>query len=111
MFDFLKRRNKDYDESDRDSVIGRIQINSNSDENFSAPILNPNFDLISNNGSIHAASIANTEYDLSRKDDLDLSFAHRSLRTIPGVFCPVALSMLEIHQCFSIYTVCLNNFL
>lgn len=87
MFKFLRRRGNLRDDGASDIITEAVNINISD----SAPILSRNFDLTNSNNS-HALSI----HDLRRSNDGEVSLVKRSLRTIPGVFCPVALSMCSV---------------
>ncbi len=95
MFKFLKRRGNLRDDNASDIITETNNINASD----SAPILNRNFDLTGNGSpsghNVSSASMANI-HDLRRTSEVDVNFVKRSLRTIPGVFCPVALSMCSV---------------
>lgn len=85
MFKFLRRRANNRD----DSISDVVQENTSINISDSAPILNRNFDL-TNSDSL-------SFHDLRRSNQVDdVNLIKRSLRTIPGVFCPVALSMSSV---------------
>lgn len=84
MFKFLRRRGNLRDDNVSDIITETASIHMSD----SAPILNRNFDLTNNSNSL-------SFHDLRRQGD-DVSLIKRSLRTIPGVFCPVALSMSSV---------------
>jgi hypothetical protein len=94
MFKFLKRRGNLRDDNASDIITETNNINASD----SAPILNRNFDLTGNGSPSHNASSASMAniHDLRRTSEVDVNFVKRSLRTIPGVFCPVALSMCSV---------------
>ncbi|RNA24924.1 Solute carrier family 12 member, partial [Brachionus plicatilis] len=86
MFKFLRRRANHHDDNISDIVQETTSINISD----SAPILNRNFDLTNNSDSL-------SFHDLRRSNQGDdVNLIKRSLRTIPGVFCPVALSMSSV---------------
>ena len=85
MFKFLRRRGNLRDDNTSDIITETASIHLSD----SAPILNRNFDLTNN------STLNNSFHDLRRQGD-DVSLIKRSLRTIPGVFCPVALSMSSV---------------
>lgn len=110
MFKFLKRRGFLRDDNASDIISESANINVSD----SAPILNRNFDLLNAGGS------SSYIHDLRRSIDPEgscetiklwlidiiisysfcrefkVSTVKRSLRTIPGVFFPVALSMCSV---------------
>ncbi len=89
MFKFLRRGFGNLREDNGSDIITET---SNVNISDSAPILNGNFDLATNNVSASSSNI----HDLRRMSEPDVSIVKRSLRTIPGVFCPVALSMCSV---------------
>lgn len=85
MFKFLRRRANNRD----DNISDIIQENTSITISDTAPILNRHFDL-TNSDSL-------SFHDLRRSNQGDdVNLIKRSLRTIPGVFCPVALSMSSV---------------
>lgn len=84
IFKYFKRHTTGNLDNASDIVTDHTAINVSD----SAPILARNhFDLSQSSNSVH--------HDLSRATEADVS-VKRSLRTIPGVFCPVALSMCSV---------------
>lgn len=85
IFKYFKRHTTGNLDNASDIVTDHTAINVSD----SAPILARNhFDLSQSSNSVH--------HDLSRATEADVSLVKRSLRTIPGVFCPVALSMCSV---------------
>lgn len=83
MFQYFKRSGNMENNSDIVSEVANVNISD------SAPILsNRNFDLGQSQNSVH--------HDLRSNTGDDVSLIKRSLRTVPGVFCPVALSMCSV---------------
>ena len=87
MFKFMKRNGNFRDDAGSDIIANEGSANVNISD--SAPILHNsrNFDLNSN---------ANFHDLRQQTSDGDVDLVKRSLRTMPGVFCPVALSMCSV---------------
>ncbi len=81
------KRDENFNRDDAGSDIVGNDAGNNVNISDSAPILSSrNFDLNSN-ANFH---------DLRQQTNGDVDHVKRSLRTIPGVFCPVALSMCSV---------------
>jgi hypothetical protein len=100
MFKIFKRGlGRSRDEENASDIV-------NVNVSDSSPILaNRNYDLANNNNnnsSYNSTTVNNfvpSVHDLRRStqdDDVAVSSSMRSLRTLPGVFCPVALSMCSV---------------
>lgn len=97
MFNIFKRRGGNLRDETASDIVTDVHINVSD----SAPILsNRSFDLMygagagSNGGGAFGQS---SVHDLRRaSNDVEVSMVKRSLRTVPGVFCPVALSMCSV---------------
>lgn len=90
MFKFLKHRGNLREDNGSDIITEASNINTSD----SAPILNRNYDLLNNSASTNPVS--SVYHDLTRGTESDVNVIKRTLRTIPGVFCPVALSMSSV---------------